>query len=111
MSCPTGQPFGASRIWSCPTAFRPTIRSSAAARSRPAIDFFGYCRDAFDFLYREGAAQPKMLSIGLHMRIIGHPARAAGLERLLDHVGRFPGVWVARRIDIARHWAANHPPA
>ena len=56
-------------------------------------------------------AQPKMLSIGLHMRIIGHPARAAGLERLLDHVGRFPGVWVTRRIDIARHWAANHPPA
>jgi peptidoglycan/xylan/chitin deacetylase (PgdA/CDA1 family) len=52
-----------------------------------------------------------MLSIGLHMRIIGHPARAAGLERLLDHIGRFGGVWVTRRIDIARHWAANHPPA
>ena len=57
-------------------------------------DFFHYCRDAFDFLYREGATQPKMLSIGLHMRIIGHPARAAGLERLLDHIGRHAGVWV-----------------
>ncbi len=74
-------------------------------------DFLTYCRDAFDFLYREGATQPKMLSIGLHMRIIGHPARAAGLERLLDHIGRVADVWVTRRIDIARHWAANHPPA
>jgi allantoinase len=74
-------------------------------------DFFSYCRDAFDFLYREGGSRPKMLSIGLHMRIIGHPARAAGLEKLLDHVGRFPDAWITRRIDIARHWAANHPPA
>ena len=52
-------------------------------------DFFHYCRDAFDFLYAEGRTQPKMLSIGLHMRLIGHPARAAGLQRLLDHIGRF----------------------
>ena len=72
-------------------------------------DFFTYCRDAFDFLYREGRTQPRMLSIGLHQRLIGHPARAAGLERLLDHVGRFAGVWVTRRLDIARHWAATHP--
>ena len=50
-----------------------------------------------------------MMSIGLHMRIIGHPARAAGLERLLDHVSGFADVWVTRRIDIARHWAATHP--
>ena len=47
-----------------------------------------------------------MLSIGLHMRLIGHPARAAGLQRLLDHIGRFDGVWVTRRLDIARHWVA-----
>lgn len=73
-------------------------------------DFFHYCRDAFDFLHREGRNQPRMLSIGLHMRIIGHPARAAGLQRLLDHVGRFSGVWVTRRLDIARHWIANFPP-
>jgi allantoinase len=52
-----------------------------------------------------------MMSIGLHMRLIGHPARAAGLQRLLDHVGRFDGVWVTRRLDIARHWVANfHAP-
>jgi peptidoglycan/xylan/chitin deacetylase (PgdA/CDA1 family) len=74
-------------------------------------DFFAYCRDAFDFLYREGAIQPRMLSIGLHMRVIGHPARAGGLERLLDHVRRFPGVWITRRVDIARHWTTTHPPA
>jgi peptidoglycan/xylan/chitin deacetylase (PgdA/CDA1 family) len=60
-------------------------------------DFFNYCRDAFDFLYREGRAQPKMLSIGLHQRLIGHPARAAGLEKLLDHVGRFGGVLCGSR--------------
>jgi peptidoglycan/xylan/chitin deacetylase (PgdA/CDA1 family) len=73
-------------------------------------DFFNYCRDAFDFLYREGASQPKMMSIGLHLRMSGHPASAAGLEKLLDHIGRFPDVWVTRRIDIAHHWTTVHPP-
>jgi peptidoglycan/xylan/chitin deacetylase (PgdA/CDA1 family) len=72
-------------------------------------DFLTYCRDAFDFLYREGAAQPKMLSIGMHMRILGHPARAAALERLLDHIQRHAGVWVTRRLDIARHWTTHFP--
>ena len=52
-----------------------------------------------------------MLSIGMHMRLIGHPARAAGLQRLLDHIARFDGVWVTRRLDIARHWVANFPGA
>ena len=74
-----------------------------------ADDFFTYCRDAFDLLYAEGRTQPKMLSIGLHNRIIGHPGRAVGLQRLLDHVSRQPGVWITRRIDIARHWASVHP--
>jgi len=73
-------------------------------------DFFTYCRDAFDFLYREGVTQPRMLSIGLHMRVIGHPARASGLERLLDHVRSVSGVWITRRLDIARHWIATHSP-
>jgi peptidoglycan/xylan/chitin deacetylase (PgdA/CDA1 family) len=72
--------------------------------------WFAFVRDAFDVLYREGVAgSPKMMSVGLHMRLIGHPARAAGLGRLLDHVTRKPGVWIARRVDIARHWAAVHP--
>jgi peptidoglycan/xylan/chitin deacetylase (PgdA/CDA1 family) len=78
-----------------------------------ADDFFTYCRDAFDMLYAEGRTHPKMLSIGLHNRIIGHPGRAAGLQRLLDHVSRHAGVWITRRIDIANHWAhhraSTHP--
>ncbi len=72
-------------------------------------DFFGFVRDAFDMLYKEGARQPKMMSVGVHPRLIGHPARAAGLERLLDHVAAREDVWVTRRIDIARHWVATHP--
>lgn len=72
-------------------------------------DFFHYCRDAFDVLYQEGETHPKMLSIGLHMRIIGHPARAAGLTRLLDHIQRHDDVWITRRIDIARHWISHFP--
>ncbi|MGE0717751.1 MAG: allantoinase PuuE [Alphaproteobacteria bacterium] len=72
-------------------------------------DFFTYVRDAFDVLYAEGRTQPKMMSVGLHMRLIGHPARAAGLMRLLDHIGRHRDVWICRRIDIARHWMEQHP--
>ncbi|MCC7272306.1 MAG: allantoinase PuuE [Alphaproteobacteria bacterium] len=72
-------------------------------------DFFTYVRDAFDVLYAEGRTQPKMMSVGLHMRLIGHPARAAGLMRLLDHVARHRDVWICRRIDIARHWIEQHP--
>jgi allantoinase len=72
-------------------------------------DWFAFVRDAFDMLYREGATHPKMMSVGLHTRLIGHPARAVGLERLLDHVARHQGVWVTRRIDIARHWLTTHP--
>jgi putative urate catabolism protein len=72
-------------------------------------DFFHYCRDAFDMLYQEGQTHPKMLSIGLHMRIMGHPARAAGLQRLLDHITHFRGVWVTRRLDIAQHWIKHFP--
>jgi len=74
--------------------------------------FFTLCRDAFDVLYAEGKTHPKMMSVGLHMRITGHPARAAGLARFLDHVIRHEDVWVCRRVDIARHWHEHHrPPA
>lgn len=72
-------------------------------------DWFAFLRDAFEVLYREGARTPKMMSVGLHMRVVGHPARAAGLHRFLDHVARRPGVWITRRLDIARHWIATHP--
>jgi allantoinase len=71
--------------------------------------WFSLIRDAFDMLYKEGVKTPKMMSIGLHMRLIGHPARAAGLERLLDYVMKQEGVWVTRRLDIARHWVMTHP--
>ena len=74
-------------------------------------DFFTYLRDAFDVLYAEGAAgAPKMLSIGLHCRLVGRPARIAALERFLDHVQQHDKVWIARRVDIARHWVENFPP-
>jgi len=71
--------------------------------------WFALVRDAFDVLYAEGARSPKMMSVGMHMRILGHPARTAGLWRLLDHLQKQQGVWIARRIDIARHWIATHP--
>lgn len=72
-------------------------------------DFFAYLRDTFDVLYREGRTRPKMMSVGLHMRLIGHPARAMALARLLDYIGRHKDVWITRRIDIARHWMSVHP--
>jgi putative urate catabolism protein len=72
--------------------------------------FFSYLKDSFDVLYAEGAAgSPKMLSIGLHCRLAGRPGRAASLARFLDYVQSHDKVWVAKRIDIARHWAKNHP--
>jgi len=73
-----------------------------------AEDFFTYARDGFDMLYREGATHPKMMSIGLHMRLTGHPSRAVGLERFLDYVMSHTGVWVCKREEIARHWLAQH---
>ncbi|WP_250527172.1 polysaccharide deacetylase family protein [Caballeronia sp. GAWG2-1] len=74
-----------------------------------ANQWFEFMRDSFDMLYSEGATQPKMMSVGLHMRLIGHPARAAGLQRFLDHVMKHEDVWVTRRIDIANHWIKEHP--
>jgi peptidoglycan/xylan/chitin deacetylase (PgdA/CDA1 family) len=71
--------------------------------------FFVYLRDAFDILYAEGETAPKMLSIGLHGRVVGHPARMAALKRFIDHILAHERVWIARRIDIARHWLSVHP--
>ncbi|MBS0219245.1 MAG: allantoinase PuuE [Proteobacteria bacterium] len=71
--------------------------------------WFDFMRDACEVLYREGATQPKMMSIGMHMRLIGHPARTAGLWRLLDYLQAQKGIWITRRIDIANHWTATHP--
>jgi len=73
--------------------------------------FFSYLRDSFDVLYAEGETEPKMLSIGLHCRIAGRPGRFAALQRFLDHIAQHDRVWVAKRIDIAEHWAQTHPYA
>ena len=73
--------------------------------------FFAYLKDSFDALYAEGAAgAPKMLSIGLHCRLIGRPGRVMALKRFLDYAQSHTDVWFARRIDIAEHWILNHPP-
>lgn len=71
--------------------------------------FFTYLKDAFDVLYAEGETAPKMLSIGLHCRLAGRPARTAALARFLDYVQGHDRVWIARRVDIARHWRDVHP--
>lgn len=72
--------------------------------------FSAYLRKAFDLLYEEGADRPKMMSVGLHSRLAGRPGRAADLRSFLDHVTGRDGVWLTRRLDIARHWRAVHPP-
>ncbi|MDT9001395.1 allantoinase PuuE [Paucibacter sp. APW11] len=72
-------------------------------------EFFNYLRDSFDVLYAEGAEAPKMMSIGMHCRLLGRPGRLRALQRFLDHVQRHEQVWICRRIDIARHWRAVHP--
>lgn len=74
-----------------------------------ADEWFSFIRDSFDMLYEEGATTPKMMSVGLHARLIGHPARAMGLKRFLDYVATKEDVWITRRIDIANHWTSTHP--
>jgi allantoinase len=71
--------------------------------------FFSYLKDSFDTLYAEGETLPRMMSIGLHCRLIGRPGRIAGLKRFLDYVQGFDRVWIARRSDIARHWIKQFP--
>jgi len=73
--------------------------------------FFAYLKDSFDTLYAEGEETPRILTIGLHCRLVGRPGRAAALARFLDYVCGHERVWVATRLAIARHWIAHHPPA
>jgi allantoinase len=72
-------------------------------------DFYMYLRHAFDVLYAEGDEAPKMMSIGMHCRLLGRPGRFRALQRFLDHIATRDRVWICRRIDIARHWKATHP--
>jgi allantoinase len=89
------------------------MRFAAMQGFNSGTQFFDYLKDAFDVLYAEGDPnglnQPKMLSIGLHCRMVGRPARAAALARFLDYVQTHQHVWITRRIDIARHWQSVHP--
>ena len=89
------------------------MRFAAAQGFNSGTQFYDYLKDAFDSLYAEGDPAgldaPKMLSIGLHARIIGRPARIAALERFLDYVLAHDHVWIARRIDIAEHWRQRFP--
>jgi allantoinase len=90
------------------------MRFAALQGFNSGTQFFDYLKDSFDTLYREGDPQgldqPKMLSIGLHSRLCGRPGRVAALERFLDYVCGHERVWICRRIEIARHWIAVHPP-
>ncbi|WP_020407957.1 allantoinase PuuE [Hahella ganghwensis] len=72
--------------------------------------FYTYLKDSFDVLYEEGESSPKMMSIGLHCRLVGRPGRLASLARFLEYVSRHQDVWVCRRVDIARHWHEHHYP-
>jgi peptidoglycan/xylan/chitin deacetylase (PgdA/CDA1 family) len=85
------------------------MKFSSPAGFANGQDFAQYLIDTFDVLYAEGEECPKMMSVGMHCRLLGKPARMAGLIKFLDHVEKHDRVWVARRIDIARHWRAVHP--
>lgn len=86
------------------------MRFSTAPGWVTGQDFFTYLKDAFDVLYQEGReGAPKMMSIGLHCRLVGRPGKIAGLMQFLDYIADFEGVWTPRRIEIAEHWASTHP--
>ncbi|MDH5344990.1 MAG: polysaccharide deacetylase family protein, partial [Gammaproteobacteria bacterium] len=86
------------------------MRFATAQGFNSGEQFFGYLRDTFDVLYAEGATRPRMMSVGLHCRLAGRPGRAAAVARFLDYVSGHDDVWLARRIDIARHWREKHAP-
>ncbi len=85
------------------------MRFATAQGFNAGDQYFNYLKDAFDVLYAEGATTPKMLSVGLHCRIVGRPGRIAALEKFIKYVQSHDKVWLCRRIDIARHWHKHHP--
>ena len=70
--------------------------------------FYTYLKDSFDALYNEGNTNPKMMSVGLHCRLVGRPGRIQSLKKFLDHVLKHKDVWICKRMDIAKHWIKNH---
>ena len=87
------------------------MRFATAQGFNSGEQFLQYLKDSFDVLYTEGAESPKMMSVGLHCRLSGRPGRFAALEQFLRYVRSHDDVWICRRIDIARHWHAEHPPS
>ena len=70
--------------------------------------FYNYLKDSFDVLYEEGKTNPKMMSVGLHCRLIGRPGRIQSLKRFIDYVSKFDDIWICKRVDIAKHWMKNY---
>lgn len=87
------------------------MRFASPAGFTNGTQFFEYLRDTFDVLYAEGADTPRMMSIGLHCRLVGRPGRLVALLRFLDHVERHDRVWICSREEIAHHWMKVHPPS
>ena len=86
------------------------MRFAVAAGFSDGDQFYTYLKDSFDTLYAEGiAGRPKMMSVGLHCRLVGRPGRAAALKRFIDYVRGHDRVWLPRRADIAAHWRRTHP--
>ncbi|TRY30134.1 allantoinase PuuE [Aliiglaciecola sp. M165] len=85
------------------------MRFATAQGFNCAEQFYTYLKDAFDVLYKEGEKSPKMLSIGLHCRIAGRPARLAAVKRFIEYITQHQGVWLCTRQQIAEHWQANFP--
>ena len=86
------------------------MRFATAQGFNSGEQFYQYLKDSFDVLYAEGEHTPKMMSVGLHCRLVGRPGRFRALQRFLDYVQQQERVWICRRIDIAQHWIARHPP-
>ena len=109
-SCRIGSRFGGKPHLIVPYSFETNDnRWDANSGFSTSDDFFVYMKDAFDVLYAEGEDEPKMLTLGLHDRLIGRPARAVGLARFLDYILEHDKVWICNGADIARHWIAHHP--
>ena len=85
------------------------MRFATAQGFNTGDDFYNYLKDSFDTLYNEGKSSPKMMSVGLHCRLIGRPGRIQSLKKFLDYVLSHKDVWICKRIDIAKHWIKNYP--
>lgn len=85
------------------------MRFATAQGFNSADQFYTYLRDAFDTLYEEGAETPKMMSIGMHARILGRPGRFRALKQFIEHITTHDKVWISRRVDIAQHWREQYP--